>query len=75
MHVREAIESAIMAVSIERSAGNLDTLACAHARGGDFASAVSTAKEVITLAPSNQDFKLRLESFQSVPPRNCVGVD
>lgn len=72
---REAVERAMAAVSIERSANNLDTLACAHSRDGNFASAESAAKEAITLAPSNQAFKLRLKGFQSAPPQNCVGVD
>lgn len=74
-YVREAIENATMAMSIERSADALDTLSCAYARAGDFALATSIAKEVIALTPSNQDFKLRLELFQSTPPRDCVDVN
>lgn len=71
----EAVDSALVATLIERSANNLDTLACAYARKGEFASAVTIGKEVISLEPSDQTFKRRLQGFQTTPPNNCVGFD
>lgn len=71
----EAVDNALRAVSIERDANNLDTLACAHARRGDFASAVAVARDVVALAPNNDVFKERLKKFEASPPQNCVGED
>ena len=71
----EAVDNALRAVSIERDANNLDTLACAYARKGDFTSAVAVARDVVGLAPNNDVFKQRLKKFEASPPKNCVGED
>ncbi|MBY0235335.1 MAG: hypothetical protein K2W93_10160 [Burkholderiaceae bacterium] len=71
----EAVDNALRAVSIERDANNLDTLACAHARKGDFTSALAVARDVVALAPGNEAFKQRLKNFEASPPKNCVGLD
>lgn len=71
----EAVDYALRAVSIERDANNLDTLACAHARKGNFTSAVAVARDVVALAPGNETFKERLKKFEASPPTNCVGQD
>jgi hypothetical protein len=71
----QAVDSALTAISIERSVNNLDTLACAYARKGEFASAIAISKEVVSLAPGDETFKQRLQRFQATPPNNCVGLD
>lgn len=71
----EAVDNALRAVSIETDANSLDTLGCAHARKGDFVSAIAAAKDAISLAPANEVFKQRLRSFEASPPKNCVGLE
>ncbi|WP_370709008.1 tetratricopeptide repeat protein [Paraburkholderia sp. IW21] len=71
---QEAIGNAVLAVSIERTANYLDTLACSYARAGNFDSAVSTAREVLTLNPSSEEFKQRLARFQATPPKTAWGL-
>ena len=46
---RAAIEFATLAVNAERSATNLDTLAAAHARVGEFDAALAIIEEILTL--------------------------
>lgn len=70
-----AVDNALRAVSIERDANNLDTLACAHARKGDFVSALAVARDVVSLAPNEEAFQQRLKKFEASPPTNCVGQD
>lgn len=72
---REAIDSALAAISIERAANHLDTLACAYARQGDCASAIAAGQEAVSLEPGNETFKRRLREFQATPPSHCVGQD
>lgn len=71
----EAVDNALTATSIERSANNLDTLACAYARKGEFASAIVVGKEVVLLEPDNEEFKQRLQGFQAIPPNSCIGLE
>jgi len=74
-YASEAVENALRAVSIERDTNNLDTLACAYARKGDFVSAIAIAREVVAVDQTNEHFIQRLKSFAAKPPVNCVGQD
>ena len=66
-----ALEMANKAVSLERNANHLDTLAAAQARNGQFEEAVKTQEEALSLlagedrADREAVFRQRLESYRA----------
>ena len=71
---QEATVAANRAVSIDRSANNLDTLACVYALRNDFDKAANYEREASAKDPDKADFKTRLTSFTSSKPSNCIGA-
>lgn len=69
-----ALEMAGKAVSLERNANHLDTLAAAQARNGKFDEAVKTQEEALSLLTGEgrtdreEAFKRRLESYRNGKP-------
>jgi len=68
----EGVREATRAVSVLRTANQLDTLACAFAFRGDFAAATRTETEAIALNP-NDAFSERLRRFAI--PQDCTGIE
>lgn len=60
---REATRLALKAVSIDRNAENLDTLAAAQARNGDFKSAVETQQAALDLLQKDKAAQATIEEF------------
>jgi len=72
--LQEGLSAAQHAVSIERSANYLDTLACMYARVGKFQEAITEESNAASLDPDDAEFQPRLKGFNETPPRNCVGA-
>ena len=71
----EAMTATKTAVSIERSANYLDTLACMYARVGDFANAIVVQEEALSKSPGNADLMAHMAAFRSTPSaKTCVGM-
>ncbi|MDD2320394.1 MAG: tetratricopeptide repeat protein [Geobacteraceae bacterium] len=60
---REAVSLALKAVRIDKNAENLDTLAAAQARNGDFTSAVETQQAVLDLLRKDQAEQATIEEY------------
>ncbi|MHC1696954.1 MAG: tetratricopeptide repeat protein [Geobacteraceae bacterium] len=60
---REAARLALKAVSIDKNAENLDTLAAAQARKGDFKSAVETQQAALDLLQKDEPVQTTIEEF------------
>jgi tetratricopeptide (TPR) repeat protein len=60
---REAARLALKAVSIDKNAENLDTLAAAQARKGDFKSAVETQQAALDLLQKDEAVQTTIEEF------------
>jgi len=60
---REAARLALKAVSIDKNAENLDTLAAAQARKGDFKSAVETQQAALDLLRKDKAEQATIEEF------------
>jgi tetratricopeptide (TPR) repeat protein len=60
---REAVHFALKAVSIDRNAQYLDTLAAAHARKGDFKKAVETQKTALDLLRKDKAEQETIKEF------------
>jgi tetratricopeptide (TPR) repeat protein len=71
---QEALVAANRAISIDRSANYLDTVACVYALRNDFEHAANYEREASAKDPGNADFKTRLTSFTSSKPSNCIGA-
>jgi tetratricopeptide (TPR) repeat protein len=77
----KAVEYGLKAVAVLPDGDSLDTLACAYAQSGDFASAIKTENDAIAAAytPFGSDLQGNLVLFQSAPPRTCndanFGID
>lgn len=67
-----AVAEAREAVQIERSANNLDTLACAYAANGQFDLATQTGGVAATLDSSDSAIRQHFQGFQLSPPRDCI---
>lgn len=77
---REALKAPALAASqhaveLDRSAGYLDTLACAYALNGDMIRARAVMEEAIARASAEQvaDFRRRLALFGGLAPTDCTG--
>jgi tetratricopeptide (TPR) repeat protein len=62
---REAVSFALKAVSIERSAQSLDTLAAAQARNGDFRQAVETQQAALDLLRKSEAAQANIKEFST----------
>lgn len=60
---REAVRFALKAVRIDKNAENLDTLAAAQARNGDFTSAVETQQAALDLLRKEEAEQTTIEEF------------
>jgi tetratricopeptide (TPR) repeat protein len=79
---REAVRLALKAVSIDRNAQNLDTLAAAQARKGDFKQAVKTEQAAMDLLEKDkaveadiQEFTARLSLYKEGKPYTQYGAE
>ncbi len=63
-----AVRLAETAVAASRSATNLDSLAAAHARLGDFEAAIDTVNEIIGLSGANARYASRLRLYRQGRP-------
>lgn len=72
----QALAAAEHAVELERTPGNLDTLACVHALRGEFGPAVLIQTEAMTSAPPDRraDYSERLGRFRDYRAHyDCTG--
>jgi len=72
--LQEGLTAAQHAVSVERSANYLDTLACMRARLGNFPQAIIDEQEAVSRNPYSTEFKSRLDGFKRAPAQNCLGA-
>ncbi|MFC1883325.1 tetratricopeptide repeat protein [Thermodesulfobacteriota bacterium] len=64
---KKALEYALKSVSIKKNFKNMDTLAAAYAETGDFAMAVKSEEEAISMCPDpklKEEFKRVLEAYK-----------
>lgn len=70
----EALAQAGRAVSIERRANYLDTLACAYALNRDFENAIRHEKDALALDPK-AEYMQRLKRFMDQEKQDCTGIE